>query len=305
MKKILIVLIIAAALVFSGCSVDNNAGVQNEKITVAVSVVPEGTFVEAVAGDLVNIVNVIPTGNSPANYQPTTIEMQAISDADIYFVMQVPTEEANILPKISDFNEDIILVNLRGVVSEVYPLRYMTGHDHDEEEGQSGLEEDEQTIDPHIWLSPKRAIVMVSTIADELSKLDPQNADLYQANALNYIEKLNELDMQIKDIVDKMPNKTFMIYHGSYGYFADDYGLTMISLEADGKAATAARMQEVIDMALQQGITTMFYQDEFDDNQAKTIAEEIDGTVMRAAPLSENYTEELKNFAEALLNNGE
>ena len=305
MKKIIIVFAVIAALVLGACSLDKKTADESEKITVAVSVVPEGTFVRAVAGDLVNIVNVIPTGNSPANYQPTTLEMQAISDADIYFVMQVPAEEANILPKISDFNEDIVLVNLRDAVSKVYPLRYMTGHDHDDDAAEEDHDENEQTIDPHIWLSPKRVIVMVNTIADELSALDKENADLYHANAAEYIEKLNALDAEIKSIVDDMANKTFMIYHGSYGYFSDDYGLQMVSLEADGKAATAVWMQEVIDMALHQGITAIFYQDEFDDNQARTIAEEIDGTVKEAAPLSESYIEELKNFAVALSNNGE
>ena len=300
-KEIIFIFTIIIALILTGCFAGNNVANEDEKITVAVSVVPEGTFVEAVAGDLVNIVTVIPTGNSPANYQPTTLEMQAISDADIYFVMQVPAEEANILPKISDFNEDIILINLRDAVNEKYPLRHMTEHGHDD--GEAG--EDSETIDPHIWLSPKRAIVMVEIIADKLSEIDEANSSIYQKNAEEYIEKLNNLDVEIKEMIDKMDNKTFMVYHGSYGYFAEDYNLIMISLEADGKSATAQRMQEVIEFAQREGITAIFYQDEFDDNQARVIANEIDGSVMEATPLSADYINGLKEFAKTLSNNGE
>ncbi|MBN2880126.1 MAG: zinc ABC transporter substrate-binding protein [Clostridia bacterium] len=310
MKKIILLMMMAAMTLAAGCSTGDKEG-KIDKITVVVSVVPEATFVEAVAGDLVDIVTLIPPGNSPANYLPTTKEMQAISDADIYFVMQVPTEEANILPKIADFNEDIIMVNLRDAVSAEYPLRHILGHDHGDEEETAEDEHtddehaEEESVDPHIWLSPRRVIVMVNTIAEELSKLDEENAEIYSANAKKYIEELQSLDSEIDAMVAGLENKTFMIYHGSYGYFADDYGLNMVSLESDGKAATAVKMQEVIDLALEQDIKSIFYQDEFADTQARTIAEEIGGTVMRAAPLSADYIKELRDFAAALSDNGE
>ncbi len=79
--------------------------------------------------------------------------MQALSDADIYFVIQVPTEEANILPKISDFNENVKIVNLRDVTSEEYPLRHMGSHSHGdeehEEEHSDEHDEDEEHSDEH------------------------------------------------------------------------------------------------------------------------------------------------------------
>lgn len=310
-KTIFLVLSIIMLSTFVGCNIlSAEQGNNDSKITVVVSIVPEATFVEAVAGDLVEVVIVIPPGNSPANYQPTTMEMQALSDADLYFVMQVPTEEANILPNIFDFNENIVLVNLRDAVSEEYPLRYMESHEDEhieEHEKNENVEHDDEhtdTIDPHIWLSPKRVIIMVQTIADELSKLDEENASVYQANAKEYIENLVLVDKEIKGIVDRMENKAFMIYHGAYGYFADDYGLEMISLEADGKSATAVKMQEVIEYAKEKGITSIFYQEEFDDRQAETIAEEIGGMVKKATPLSKDYIQGLRDFAYVLGSNG-
>lgn len=323
MKKIIIILMILVLTAMAGCSAADNEQEEDGKIVVAVSVVPEAGFVEAVAGDLVEIITVIPSGYSPANYQPTTLQMQALSDADIYFVMQMPTEDANILPKIYDFNEDIQLVNLREAVSQQYSLIHMDAHHHDDEDEHDEDEHDEDehdeedhdeedhdedreegTVDPHIWLSPKRAIVIVQTIADNISELDSENAETYQANADQYIVELNELDGEIKEIIETMDNKAFMIYHGSYGYFADDYGLDMISLEIDGKAATAANMQSAIEHAAEQNVKAVFYQDEFDDNQAKTIAEEIDGSVEKAAPLALDYIGSLKSFANTLAGAG-
>ena len=161
------------------------------------------------------------------------------------------------------------------------------------------------SIDPHLWLSPLRSIEMVRVMADELSKINPSNSEQYEKNASNYINELESLDSYIRETVKGMTNRTFMIYHGSYTYFADDYGLEMISLEASGKQATAADMQEVIEHALEENIKVVFYQDEFDDNQARTVAEEIGGKVEKASPLSKEYILSLTDFLEVLGRQGD
>ena len=269
----------------------------SSSLTVAVGIVPEATFVEEVAGDLVDVVTLIPPGYSPANYQPTTTEMQALSDAEIYFTLQMPTEQANILPNVSDFNEDINIVDLREAISEVYPLLNTDGEEIESSEDES--------VDPHVWLSPKRAIVMVQTIADELSAIDEDNKETYQANAANYIAELEALDSEMQETLSTLENKSFLIYHAAYGYFAHDYGLTMVAIEIGGEQATATELQEVIDYALENNITTVFYQEEFDDSQAETVAEGIGGAVQKVAPLSSDYIQGLKDFASALAQSGE
>ena len=279
-------------------------------LTVAVGIVPEAAFVQAVAGDLVQVVTMIPPGYSPANYQPTANEMRALSDAAIYFTLQMPTEQANILPKVAEFNPDIRLVDLREAIAAVYPL-LSTEEDHEdadhEEEAEAHDSDTEEHaahehggIDPHVWLSPKRSIVMVQVIADELSALDPDHQNTYQANAAAYIAQLEALDTEIQEKVAAMQNHTFIIYHGAYSYFADDYGLTMIAIEIAGKQATAEELQHVIDIAREDGIKTVFYQSEFDDHQAATVAEEIGGTAQTVAPLSINYIQGLEDFVSAL-----
>jgi zinc transport system substrate-binding protein len=293
MKKLAILFLILSLLATSGCSSDTNTG----KMTIAVGIPPLAGFVENIAGENFDIVIMIPAGNSPANYQPSASQMQQLSDALTYFTLEMPPEEANILPKVTDFNNDINLVNLRNETAKKYPMIEAMDHHHGGEEEEN---HEDESFDPHIWLSPKRAMEIVRIIADELSSLDPENADFYSNNTEQYISLLMELDEKIKDSVGNMDNKSFMIYHGSYTYFADDYGLEMISLEASGKQATASEMQEVIEHAIEEGIKVVLYQDEFDDNQAKTVAEEIDGRVEKVSPLSRNYIDSLTNFIEIL-----
>lgn len=285
MKKF-VYCILTVILIFSLTSCQNEAN-DNDRLIVAVGIVPEAAFVEKVAGDLVEVIILIPPGNSPANYEPSAVEMQALSDASIYFTLQMPTEQVNILPQVVSYNEDLIIVDLRASVNAVYEPRI--------------VDEGSGAIDPHLWLSPKRAIVMVQTIADELSLIDEPNRAIYQQNANDYIAMLEALDTDIQNSLSGLNNRSFIMYHAAYGYFALDYDLVMVSIETENKEASATEMQYVIDFALEHDIHTILYQEEFDDTQAQTIAEEIAGKTEQTSPLSYEYIANLEAFTTVLL----
>ncbi len=270
--------LILSILFFSGCS-NNNKNESNKPI-IAVSIVPEQTFVKAVCGDLAEVIAMIPPGNSPENYEPTPKEMEQFSKALIYFTIGVPTEEANLLPNVGD----VKVVSLQNEVASVYSDRTF----------------DSGERDPHIWLSPKRVKVMIEAIAREMSKLDPENEKTYNENAKAYNEQLDELDEQIKVALNGIQSKKFIVYHPAFGYLANDYGLTMYALEEEGKEATPQHLQEMIDLAKKEKIKAIFYQEEVDSNQSEAFAEEIGGKTKQLAPLAADYIGNLKNMAETM-----
>lgn len=267
----------------TGCASDTAE--ENRSLAVAVSIVPQRTFVEAVAGDLADVVVMIPPGYSPENYAPTPQQIQDFSRASLYFTIGVPTEAANILPKAQGLNEDVEIIPLQEEVGQVYPMR---------REGDA-----DGPADPHIWLSPKRVKVMIGAIERELSDLDPDHGDIYHQNAEAYMARLDQLDADIRSALAGMENKTIIVYHPAFGYFADDYGLTMIALEQEGKAATARDFQDALDAAKEEGIKVIFYQEEFDSRQAETFAAEIGGEAIQVAPLAPDYIDNLKKTADA------
>ena len=267
----------------TGCASDTAE--ESASLSVAVSIVPQRTFVEAVAGDLVDVVVMIPPGYSPENYAPTPQQIQDFSRASLYFTIGVPTEAANILPKAQRLNESVEIIPLQGEVDEIYPL-----HREGEADGPA---------DPHIWLSPKRVKIMIGAIERELSKLDPDHGDIYHQNAEDYTAQLDQLDADIRAALEGLENKTIIVYHPAFGYFAEDYGLTMIALEQEGKAATARDFQDALDTAKEEGIKVIFYQEEFDSRQAETFAAEIGGEAIEVAPLAPDYIDNLRKTADA------
>lgn len=285
--KLLIVLFLVLILTMaSACG--QPASDSSDKPTVAVSIVPQSTFVKEVAGELVDVVTMIPPGSSPETYSATPNQLKNFSKASIYFTIGVPSEEASILPKAKDFNPNLKVVDLAGYVSEVYP----------------DLEISPGERDPHIWLSPKRVKVMIDVISEELSKLDPENKDTYSKNAQRYKDQLDQLDAKIKDSLKDLKIRTFIAYHPAFGYFADDYDLEMIALEEEGKEASPQTFESIVDLAKEEGIKVIFYQAEVDSRQAETFANEIGGKTEQIAPLAPNYVENLekiaKTFAEVM-----
>lgn len=275
-------LIVFAVFICTSCAQSSNNS-QN-KIVIAVSIVPQETFIKEIAGDLVEVVTLIPPGSSPETYSPTPKELQKFSQASIYFTIGVPAEQANILPATKDLSPNTKIVDLASIVSQEYPDREFAPGERD----------------PHIWLSPKRVKVMIDAIQKELSALDSENSDTYQKNAENYKARLDELDASIKEKLKDLPNKSFIVYHPAFGYFADDYSLEMISLEEEGKEATPQRFQEVVEIAKSKGIKVILHQAEVDSRQAKAFAEEIGGRAEKIAPLAPDYIENLEKMADIL-----
>lgn len=288
MKKaltlILLAVFITGSVLLTGCTAKKTAPTagSNTKPVVAVSIVPQETFVKAVSGDRVNTVVMIPPGYNPENYAPSPQEMTGLSKANLYFAIGVPAETANILPEIKDFNPNVKIVDLAAAAAAVYPEREFAPGSRD----------------PHIWLSPLRVKVMVQTIAEELASLDPDNADFYQSNAENYLAELDELNENIKASLGGLENKSFVVYHPAFGYFADDYGLQMVAIEEEGKEATAAGIQEVVDLAREEHIQVVFYQAENSSRQADTIARELGGYTEMVAPLDADYIHNLQKMAD-------
>jgi len=280
MQNLIGSMLVLSILCFAGCSNEIQSETSQEKPIIAVSIVPEQTFVNAVCGDLVQVVTLIPPGSSPENYEPTPQEIEAFNDAAIYFSIGVPTEKTNILPNAGD----VKVISLQDEVAAVYEDREFASGERD----------------PHIWLSPKRVKVMVEVIAREMGELDQANKSTYNKNAETYIAQLDELDQQIKDSLEGVQSKKFIVYHPAFGYIADDYGIEMYALEEEGKEATAIHLQDMIDLAKEENIKVIFYQEEMDSSQSASFAEEIEGKTIQLSPLAEDYIDNLKNMAKTM-----
>jgi len=302
------------------------------KKVIGISIVPQETFIKAITGDAYEVVTLIPPGSSPATHQPSIKTLQKLSDAELYFSVGVPTEKSNITPMLKEYDH-LKIISLAEKVDEIYPPRFFGAkdeHDHEEEAHDEHAHDDHdhsdeathdndhddhdeeatddehddhnhEGRDPHIWLSPKRAIAMVEIMTEELIKTYPDDEDLFIENSENYIKAIEGLDEYIQERVKAVQTIDFIIYHPSYGYLADDYGLNMIEIEYDGKEANINELNRIIELANEKNINTIYYQEEMSVKQAKIVANELNGQVVKLTPLNSDYIESQKRFIDTLV----
>jgi len=245
----------------------------DNKILVAVTILPEAEFVEKVGGERVKVVVMIPPGASPHTYEPTPKQLVEVSKAKIYFKVGSGVDfELSFMNKIIEVNRNIKVVDCS--------------------EGIQVLDKD-----PHIWLSPRNARIMVKNIYDALVQIDPENKDYYYQNMKSYIQELDNLDKEITRILANVTNRCFMIYHPAWGYFARDYNLTQIPVEKEGKKPTIQGLMALIDQARKLKMKVIFVSPQFDVKKAETIAESIHGKTVFLDPLAKDYVKNLRSAA--------
>ena len=253
------------------------------KVNCIVSVLPEQTFAKAIGGDKVNVTVMVPPGQEPHTYEPKPSQMREISKADLYLTLGVPFEESW-LPKLRNQNSKMEIINVGKDIERVE----ITKNHH------NGL-------DPHIWTSPENVKIIAKNIYSALVAKDKVNSDYYKSNYEKFLTKIDETDKEIKKILSSLPKGTkFMVFHPAWGYFAKEYGLEQIAIEAGGKEPKPKQLIHLIDEAKKQKVKAIFTEPEFSQKAAKLIAKEAKINVVAVSPLNPNWSQNLIDLAKAI-----
>ncbi len=267
-----------------------------KRLLLYVSILPQKNLVERLAGERVDVRVMVGPGQNPATYEPSPRQMAGLAEADLYYRIGVPFESAW-MDRIRSVNSGLEVLDARDGVR----LRQMEpagGHHHDYDHQGSVHEED--GTDPHIWLSPVLAKILCVRLSDRLIALDPENRAVYEQNLARLLAELEQLDQDIRDRLKGLKRRDFMVFHPSWGYFADTYNLRQIPIESAGKEPGAQTLARLIDEARNKGIRVIFVQQQFSRKQAQALADAIDGKVVSIDPLAQDYPDSLRRVAAAI-----
>lgn len=255
---------------------------------ILVSVAPHRFFVEKIAGDTLKIGLMVPAGASAHTYEPTPKQTILAGGADIWFRIGESFEDKAI-KALKTHSAKLEIVDLRDNLDLISDPTHVCMHH-------------KGCVDLHFWLSPKLAKIQADTIVKALIAKYPEHEELYKRNVESFKAELDAIDLQIADILKNLKNRTIMISHPAYGYFARDYGLTQFSIEFEGKDPTPKLLTKILDEAREKNIKTIFTQPQYTNKGALLIAKHINAKVVSLDPYSENYFESLitiaKHFAD-------
>lgn len=276
MRDFLIVLTVV--FLFTGCGTKSPK--QDEKPIILVSILPQKTFIEKIAGTDFNVSVLIPHGANPTTYSLSPAQMAEISKASVWFRMGYVGFELSWADKILQASPTMKVVDLS------QGLDLIAG----------GKDENTGTligVDPHTWLSPALVRKMVTAIRNELVALNPQNREAYNLGYQRFLKEIDDTDLKIKQMLSGFEGRPFITFHPSLSYFARDYGLVQHSIQQKGKEPTPSQIANLVSIARENKIRVIFIQSDFDRENARMFAQEINGQIIQVWPLNPEWSDNL------------
>jgi zinc transport system substrate-binding protein len=293
-SRLAIGIILLTALIFTACGTNKpeastgapasetpEVSETAEKPQLVATLFPQYDFVREIAGDLVEVSLLLPPGVESHSYEPTPKDIAGIMEADAFLYTGEVMEPwaTKIIGNLGE--KPVKIVDLSQGVTLLASTHNEEGHEHAEEEHEDEEDEaahEEGAYDPHIWLDPNNAKIMVSTLLETLIEIDPENEAVFKKNAEAYLAELTALDLAFRDLFAKSETQT--IYYGGhfvFGYFAKTYGLTTVS-PYDGFSPdaepTPKRIADLIDAMDQAKFKVIYYEELVDPKIARLVSEE-------------------------------
>lgn len=260
---------------------------------VFVSIPPQKWLVEAVGGENVPVEVLVRAGQDPHTFEPLPRQVAALSRATIWYVMGLEFEK-QLLPKVQAVAPQLEIVDMSRDVAKITMSETDHGHEdaeHGHEAAEHGTENadhdvdgghdhEAEVVDPHVWLSPLNLQVMIRTVAETLVAADPDNAASYGQRQRTADAGLAELHQQLHEMLAPYAGSSFFVFHPSFGYFAQAYGLVQEPVEVQGKSPSPRQLAALVAKAKEKQVKIIFAQPQFDPKSAQAVAMAIGGRVV-------------------------
>lgn len=282
LRKLALILILALVLnlALAACSLQNRE--EKQGLSILTSFLPMYIFtaniVEGAEGiDLNNLA--APESGCLHDYTLLPADMKKLEQADVFIINGAGME--GFMDQVARESEELLIVNAAAGI-DIPELDLEAEDDHDEDH------EHEHEENPHVWLSIPLAIRQVENISRGLQAADPDNAALYDSNAVAYIEKLEILYARMQSELATVDRREIITFHEAFPYFAYDFDLEIVGIinREPGSEPTAAELAATIELIREKGIRALFAEPQYPLNIAQTIAGETGAEIYILDPIA-------------------
>jgi zinc transport system substrate-binding protein len=284
--------LICFTLVVIGCSRGNKVAPNEAQLPlIAVSIVPQEWFVSRIGGDSVRTLVLAGPGQNPHNYEPTPKQISDLARAGAW-VLSGTEFEISLRPKIEKLFFSLPIIDGTAGVS----FRKLETHDDDDHDEDG----DPHNIDRHTWLGSQPAKILAAHIRDTLTLIDPAGAEQY---ATHYSTLVRDIDTEftlLRHELAPLKGSNVFVYHPSFGYFLDEFGITQEAVETGGKEPGPRDLSRLIARARQERPTAIFVQAQFPVSAAQTVASAVGAVTIILDPLAPDWLANIRRMGEAL-----
>ncbi len=261
---------LSAILLLTACTTNK----QQNNNTLYVSILPLQSLVERIVGGDFKVEVLVPAGASPETFEPTPRQFSELNKAQLIFNVGLIDFETSLLGKIEQHDR---IIDLSRGIDLIEGSCSHGSHGHRHTHG----------VDPHVWTSPKALQTMTANAYEAIHKAYPDSVK-YEANYKRLQAELQALDIRTAEKIAQSGVEYFIVYHPALTYYARDYGLRQVAIEADGKEPSARQLTAIIRQAREDGVRRIFYQNQFPASTVEVIARDIDAEYVAIDPLNPN-----------------
>ena len=278
---------VAAALLMSaGCAAPR---VESGQLQVAATTYPLVFFAEQVGGPEANVLQMIPPGVEPHNWEPSPRDIVAIEQSDVFVFNGAGLEPWGERVAESLEGKSTIVVE---ATEGLELIEASGGDEHDDDDSDKhgdddGDEHGNKGLDPHVWLSPTLAKLQVRHIANALAQADPNNRSRYERNAGELEDRLEQLSEQFHSGLAQCRTNRFITSHAAFGYLAGEFGLEQVSIAGVSPDArpNPARMAALSELVKEMGGKYIFFETLASPALSETLAQEVGAETLALNPL--------------------
>ena len=277
--KRLFSLLLAGMMLLGGLSGCSAPAEQEEGLSVVATIFPQYDFARQVMGSSDDLTMLLRPGQEVHSYEPTPQDIIAIQNCDLFIYVGGESDAwiEDVLEGMDTSHMVILsLMDLVDPLEEDTDSVLENPEEHSHEDGEATHLHEEE-YDEHVWTSPKNAMLITQAICDALCDIDPSNAQIYRQNTAAYLEQLEELDQDFREVIGSASRDT-LIFGDRFPllYFVREYGLNYYAAfpgcasETEPSAATVARL---IDLVREEQVPVVYQIELSNGNIARSIAD--------------------------------
>lgn len=295
--------VLALALSACGTGGDDASGdAGSDTISIVASTNVYGSIAEAIAGDDATVTSIITSSTQdPHEYEATAQNRLAIDRADI--VIENGGGFDPFVDTMLDASDAKPVVLTAVDISGLLPAEDEHEHEHegegeehdhgDEHEGHDHIE----GFNEHVWYSLPTADKVAKQLSEQLAKLDPQNADTFEANYAAFAKELDGLETSAADVKSSAKGANVAITEPVPLYLLDEVGLVNVTPEEfseaveEGTDVPARVLKETLDLVSGGDVAMLAYNEQAEDSTTEQVREAADKAKVPVVDFTETLPE--------------
>jgi len=190
-----------------------------EPLNIVVTIPVLKDLTEQVGGPHVHVTSLLSGYENEHTYSPKPSDLVAVRKARLLFEVGIGLEVwVSSLVKNAGSASLLVVTTSKGIA-----LLHDTEHEGSAHAGEGG-----ERGNPHIWMDPENAMMMLRHITEALSQVDPAHATEYRANQAAYLRKLEHLQGELSERVARVADRRFIAHHPAWPYFARRFGFQIV-----------------------------------------------------------------------------